>query len=124
MALPTIDDLVTATGKYVNTVPASNEFVRESVLEAVDYIDDRYPAQTTTQIVDGYAVEVTSPAGVRISLYKGEIVRLSADLFWRRQAQNGVVGVNAMDGSAIRVAQDPFAASDKRTQRWGGLGIG
>lgn len=125
MAVPTIDDLTAALGTYTNTKPSANEFVKKSVQEAVDYLGTRFPTVPAAEVDDdGYIVPTVLPAGVTASMYEGEIIRLGADLFWRRQAQNGVVGVNAMDGAAIRVAADPFASSDKRTQRWGGLGVG
>lgn len=55
--------------------------------------------------------------------YEREVMELGADLFFRRQAKNGVVSVNALEGAIARVSKDPYAASEARLARFLGLGF-
>lgn len=35
---------------------------------------------------------------------------VGADLYWRRAARNGIVGINSMDSTPMRINRDPLAS--------------
>lgn len=124
MPLPTVEELTTEFALYVSTPSANNTFVGSSVQKAVDYILGKVGTEPTMDWVDGYYVPVSYQAvPMPTSIYKEEVMELAADLFYRRQAQNGVASVNAMEGTVIRVARDPYKGCDERLIRWAGLGF-
>lgn len=124
MPIPTIEALVTEFGAYVSTTPASNSFVQSSVEKAVAYLGTK-PLTTVGEatVEDGFL----TPGGVELKIpeetYREEVMELAADIFYRRQAQNGVVSINALEGVPVRVARDPYKACDERLVRWVGLGF-
>lgn len=113
MALPTEAELVDEFAEYVNTPKASNKHVERSVKKATAYIHR----------VAGTVVDDVLTVPMPDETYTEEVMELAADLFWRRQAQHGIVNVDQMTGQAVRVARDPYAAADVRLHRWLGPGI-
>ncbi|WP_396659518.1 hypothetical protein [Microbacterium sp.] len=126
MADPTLDELAQALAEYVDTPAAGNTYVAACAREAVAFIGQKFDR---TLIVDE-SLEDNLEDFIIVPLekmpratYVREVMELGADLFFRRQAQNGIVSVNAMDGTIARVSRDPWKASEERLARWLGLGF-
>ncbi len=128
MALPTLNELTTKLGDYVEKSNASNTYVGESCAQAVAFIGSRFdptltfdpeglPEDAESYIVPAIFTRMPQPSYVR------EVLELGADLFYRRQAKNGIVSVNALEGAIARVSKDPYAASEARLTRFVGLGF-
>lgn len=117
MALPTEAEMVAALRAHVDAGAADIPDLTECVREAMAFIEKRAPATSTT--VDEVTT-VESPLGD--VLYRREVKELGSELYYRKQARNGVVALNTMDGTPIRVSADPFRASSERIARhrpWG-----
>lgn len=126
MANPTLSELVTALAGYVNMSAADNTYVASCAGEAVAFIGQKFnpavlaidpPAEDLGDYIDAPLQRMPREA------YEREVMELGADLFYRRQAQNGIVSVNAMDGTIARVSRDPWSAAEQRLSRWLGLGF-
>lgn len=118
MALPTIDQLTEEFTSYVNA-KGDNQFVGKSVEKAVAYILEQVGVGPDgADVVDGYVTAGDVSVPMPDDTYTEEVMMLAADLFYRRQAQHGVITVNEMTGTPIRVAQDPYKACDARLARW------
>lgn len=120
MAVPTIEELTQALAEYVDA-SADDEYVQSCVRDAVAFIEKRVPSDVSYTIVDNIVTAATvSPLGDEI--YKREAIELGSELYYRRSARNGVVSVNTIDGSPIRISADPFKAAAQRLARhvpWG-----
>lgn len=126
MANPTLSELVTALSTYVNTSAGENTYVQSCTEEAVAFIGQRFNPGILT--IDppaaGLADYIAAPLErMPVETYTREVMELGADLFYRRQAQNGIVSVNALEGTIARVSRDPWAAAELRLTRWLGLGF-
>lgn len=110
-------DLVDGLGGYVTRSSGDNDFVEMSTHEAVQFIGLRFDSTTD---LESEVNEFIAPALVRMpwELYKREVLELGAELFYRRQARNGIVNVNQLDGAVTRIALDPYEASRKRLRDW------
>lgn len=128
MALPTVEQLTADLGVYVDASPASNPYVGECCAQAVTFIGSRFdsslmfaedalPDSADDYIVPAIFKRMPPPS------YEREVLELGADLFYRRQAKNGIVSVNALEGAIARVSKDPYAASEARLVRFLGLGF-
>lgn len=82
----------------VGSLATDEEFVQECWADAVVLVDKRIGAvdvlTVPTEIVDRSYREV------------------GADLYWRRSARNGIVGINSMDSTPIRINRDPIMACE------------
>jgi len=124
VATLSIDDLVQAVATYVNKSATDNGYVEACTRQAVTFIGEKFDSslrgeedETLADFIAA-ALERMSPA-----TYTREVEELGADLFYRRQAENGILGVNAMDGTIARISADPWASSERRLARWLGLGF-
>ena len=126
MANPDLTSLIDALGAYVTTASADNKYVERCAREAVTFIGDKFaPALAEDGDVSDDLQEYIDAACERMprDIFIREVEELGADLFYRRQAQNGIVSVNAMDGVVARVSRDPWGAAEQRLTRWLGLGF-
>lgn len=115
MPLPTIEELAEALQTHVDAKDDQATFITECVEQAVEFITSRVPnTDGGAEVVDGYLVPVgeTSPLGE--VLYRREVIDLGADLFYRRQAKNGIVSINTIDGSPVRISADPYKTAAAR----------
>lgn len=121
MALPTLTELTSDLGVYVDSTSADNAFVTICCAQAVTYIGHKIDRTIVSEDAADYiTAKITEK--MPLSQYQREVQELGADLFYRRQAKNGVVSVNALEGTIARVARDPYAACDERMARFLGLG--
>lgn len=124
MALPTLEELTEALRSYVDakTVGEVAAYVGDCTAEAVEFVTRIVPNTSTTQVVDGILqnVATASPLG---ALYQREVIELGSELYYRRQARNGVVSVSALDGAPIRISNDPYKAAESRLARFVPLGF-
>lgn len=126
MADPTLTDLTAALATYVDQPAAGNTYVSSCAKEAVAFIGQKFDrALIVDQSVDDSLEDfiLTPLEKMPQATYVREVMELGADLFYRRQAQNGIVSVNAMEGTIARVSRDPWKASEERLARWLGMGF-
>jgi hypothetical protein len=125
MTLPTPTELAEALRTYVDAAAVGPvaEYVTDCANEAIAFIARIAPNTTDTQVVDGILqnVAVASPLGD--DLYRREVLELGSELYYRRQARNGVVSINALDGAPIRISNDPYKAAEGRLARFVPLGF-
>lgn len=115
MSLPTIEELTAELQEYVDAKDDQVEFIGKCVADAVAFIVGRVPnTEGGAEVVDGILVPVAASSPLGDDLYRREVVDLGSELFWRRQAKNGVVNANTIDGSPVRIAKDPYKASSER----------
>lgn len=116
MVLPTDEELVALLSTHVDAAPDLQQYIEECVAEAVAFIESRAPNDVTVTmaVVDGLVVESTSTSSpLGDVIYQREVLELGSELFYRRQARNGVVSVTP-DGNPIRVSADPWKAAAAR----------
>lgn len=114
MALPTIEQLAAALKGHVDADDDQDEYIEECTNEAVAFIVSRVPnTEGGAEVVDGYLVPVTESSPLGEVLYKREVLDLGADLFYRRQAKNGIVSVDSL-GNPVRISSDPYKAASAR----------
>lgn len=113
MPLPTVEELAAELRAYVDAPANQLTYITSCVEEAMDFIKGKVGVSSTVVNLDGYVTPVET-VPISQPMFKREIIELGSDLFYRRQARNGIVGVNSMDGSPVRQARDPFAASEAR----------
>ena len=114
MALPTIEELAAALLDHVDAEDDQAERVADCALEAVDFITSRVPNTAGgAEVIDGYLVPVTEVSPLGNALYRREVLELGSELFYRRQAKNGIVSVDSL-GNPIRISNDPYKAAATR----------
>jgi hypothetical protein len=123
MALPTPAELAEALRTYVDarTGTPVEDYVEDCANDAIAFITRIAPNTTDTQVVDGILqnVDLASPLG---DLYQREVIELGSELYYRKAARNGVVSIG-LDGSPIRISNDPYKAAEGRLARFVPLGF-
>lgn len=122
MTLPTTQELLDKLRRQVDAKSDQDEFLTDCVNDAVAYITLVLPnTGGGAELVDGYLVPVEETSPIGDQLYAREVVDLATDLFWRRQAKNGIVSTDAL-GNPVRISADPWKAASARLstlQPWG-----
>lgn len=114
MALPTIEELTEELKDFVDAPDEQATFIGECAAEAVEFITGRVPnTDGGAAVVDGILVPVTESSPLGDVVYKREVLELGAELFYRRQAKNGIVSTDSL-GNAIRISNDPWKVSAQR----------
>lgn len=115
MPLPTIEELAAKLQVHVDAKDDQATFIAECAAQAVEFITGRVPnTEGGAEVVDGILVPVSEVSPLGVVLYAREVIDLGADLFYRRQAKNGIVSLNTVDGSPVRIASDPYKAAAAR----------
>lgn len=84
-----------ALAALVGSLATDEEFVEECWNDAVVLVDKRIAADVV-------------PDEIVQQSYRD----VGADLYWRRAARNGIVGINSQDSSPVRINRDPMAACE------------
>lgn len=123
MAIPTIATLTALLKGHVDADDDQDTYIEECATEAVEFIVSRVPNTAGgAEVVDGVLVPVTETSPLGNVLYQREVLELGADLFYRRQAKNGIVSVDSL-GNPVRISPDPWKASATRLSTLRPLGF-
>lgn len=100
MSLPTAEELVTALNEYLDN-PEEADLVESASSEALA-LNTQYLINCGLNISEGGDEAIPDPICLRACKETG------ADLFYRRTARNGIVGISSLDVSPIRLRRDPM----------------
>lgn len=107
MPLPEHAALVVAVATHVDEVEGA-PFIEDAAQEALDLV---------TTLVGTRAASIPDGIGRRAC------IEVAADLFYRRSARNGIVGINSMEVTPVRIQRDPLTPAYPLLVQYLGRGI-
>lgn len=105
-----------------DTTPATTDLAW--YVEAVGE-DSTYAAEskaTAAQLV-GDLIGEGNPYGVPASVVARAVLEVGADLYYRKQSRNGIVGLEGIDPQPQRLNRDPLAAAYPLLRRYLVMGL-
>lgn len=105
MGLPTLAALTEKLEQFIDEVDGiEGDFVEDAAGEALELVTNHVRNGTDDEGAPTY-YDIPDRVAMRAC------VEVGADLFYRRTARNGLVAVNSLEVSAVRIQRDPMTAA-------------